>query len=132
MRLRLGRLSTFAQALDVGLDARICLPCLSFVSASLREGNAHEARVWTRRVTPTIWIEGFADDALAAVRAARAAGVPRAEQCLADLEEHGAFSVVARAIVLHLASDLADRERRAFTVLSAARDRLELAPPEWN
>jgi hypothetical protein len=132
MRLRLGQLARLAEALDLGLDARICLPCLSFVSASFREGNVHEARVWTRRVTPTIWIEGFADDALAAVRAACADGVPLAEECLADLEEHGGLSVVARAIVLHLASDLAEREQAELHVWRAARHRLTLAPPEWN
>jgi hypothetical protein len=132
MALRLARLAAFAEALDVGLDARVCLACLSFVSASLREGNAHEARVWTRRVTPTIWIEGFAADALAAARKARADGVPLAEECLADLEERGGFSVVARAIVLHLAGDLAQRERETFAVLRAARNRLDLGPPQWN
>ena len=132
MRLRLGRLADFAATLDVGLDSRVCLPCLSFVSASLREGNDHEARVWTRRVTPTIWIEGFEDDALTAARAACADGVPLAEECLADLEERGGFSVVARAIVLHLAADLAERERTELHVWRQARRRLELAPPEWN
>lgn len=132
MRLRLGQLADFAAALDVNLAARICLPCLSFVSASLREGNAHEARIWTRRVTPTIWIEGFADDALAAVRAACAEGVPLAEECLADLEARGGLSVVARAIVLHLASDLAAREREEHSLVRAARPRLALTPPEWN
>jgi len=132
VRLRLGRLGDFAAALDIGLDARICLACLSFVSDCLREGDEHEARVRTRRVTPTIWIEGFADDALAAVRAACADRVPLAEACLADLEDRGGLSVVARAIVLRLASDLAELERVECSLVRAARPRLSLASPEWN
>jgi hypothetical protein len=132
MRLRLGQLAGFAAALDVGLDARVCLACLSFIAGALRDGDEREARVWTRRVTPTIWIEGFAADALEAVRQACAAGVPHAEECLADLEERGGDSVVARAIVLHLAGDLAVRERAEHALWEVALPRLALAPPEWN
>lgn len=133
MRLRLGQLAPFAAALDLDLDRDgTCLACLSFVSSCLRAGEEREARVWVRRVTPTLWIEGMDEPALRAVRQARRAGVRLAEACLADLEERGGFSVVARAIVLRLGAELAERERVEWEIYRRALRRLALAPPELN
>ena len=133
MQLRLGRLASFAAGLDLDLDRDgTCLACLSFVSSCLRHGEEREARTWARRVAPTLWIEGLETPALRAVRQARADGVPYADECLADLEERGGFSVVTRAIVLRLGAELAERERREWALFERARSRLELAPPEWN
>lgn len=133
MRLRLGRLAPFAAALDLDLDRDgTCLACLSFVSSCLRHGEEREARTWARRVAPTLWVEGLEERALAAVRRARDAGVRHASECLADLEERGADSVVTRAIVLRLGAELAERERIEWQLHERARRRLEPAPPEWN
>lgn len=133
MRLRLGQLASFAAALDLDLYRDgTCLACLSFVSSCLRDGDEREARVWVRRVTPTLWIEGLEAPALRAVRTARLAGVRYGEECLADLEERGGFSVVARAIVLRFGAELAERERVEREVWRRALPRLELAPPELN
>ena len=133
MRLRLGQLASFAAALDLDLERTpVCLACLSFVSGSLRDGDEREARSWARRMTPFIWEEGLAEPALRAVRKARLAGVGAAGECLADLEERGGRSVVARAIVLRLGAELAERERLVFGLHERTRSRLALAPPEWN
>jgi hypothetical protein len=63
------------------------------------------------------------------VRHARLGG---AEACLAELAERGGRRVVARAIVLRLAADLAERTRTGFGLEAAARPLLAHAPPEWN
>jgi hypothetical protein len=133
MRLYLAKVAPFAAALDLDLSRMtVCHACLSFVSMPLAAGEVEEARSWARRMTPFIWQEGLAEPALAAVRKAYAARVPGAEACLADLEARGGRSVVARAIVLRLAADLAERTRIALAAEAAARPQLELAPPEWN
>ncbi|HET7648491.1 MAG TPA: hypothetical protein VFK17_07970 [Gaiellaceae bacterium] len=133
MRLRLGQLASFAAALDLDLDRDgTCLACLSFVSSCLRHGEEREARTWARRVAPTLWVEGLEAPALRAVRAACADGVRYAEECLADLELRGGFSVVTRAIVLRFGRELAARERVEWDLVERVRPRLELAPPEWN
>ncbi len=133
MRLRLGELASFARGLDLDVSRTgICYACLSLVSMPLDAGDEREAKSWARRMTPDIWEEGLAGHALAAVRRARDQGVPHAGHALADLEERGGRSVVARAIVLRLAADLAERTRTEMRLEAAARPRLALAPPEWN
>jgi hypothetical protein len=133
MRLRLGQLAPFADSLELDVERTpVCRACLSFVSMSLGDGDAREAKVWARRMTPDIWAEGLAEPALAAVRAACEAGLLHAEECLADLEERGGRSVVARAIVLRLAADLCELTWTKLALVTAAQERLALAPPEWN
>src|SRR5438046_10760671 len=98
MPLRLGLLAGFAAALDLELArTRVCLACLSFVSASLRKGDEREARSWTRRLTPDIWIEGLAAPALEAVRQASSNGLRYADAWLDDLEGRGGQRGGARA-----------------------------------
>ncbi len=133
MRLRLAKVAPFAAALDLDLArTTVCHACLGFVSFPLDAGEVEEARSWARRLTPYIWAEGLAEPALAAVRQAAEDGAPLAEACLADLEERGGRSVVARAIVLRLAADLTARTRTELALEQAARPRLQLATPEWN
>ncbi|HVM56729.1 MAG TPA: hypothetical protein VMT74_04630, partial [Gaiellaceae bacterium] len=103
-----------------------------FVSFPLGAGDEREARRQARTMTPNLWAEGLADPALAAVRAARAAGVAGAGEALADLERNGGRSAVARAIVLRLAAELAKEARVRLRLLEASRSRLDLAPPDWN
>jgi hypothetical protein len=126
-------LDGLVQSLDLDLDGvGICHACLSFVSFPLDGGDAREARHEARTMTPILWDEGLAGPALAAVRAARNAGIAGAEEALADLQRRGGRSAVARAIVLRLAAELAEETRARLRLLEASRPRLELAPPEWN
>jgi hypothetical protein len=129
----LKRARAFADRLEVDVSTtRICYACLSFVSFPLADGDEKEALSWARRLTPDLWGEGLREYALATVRAARDAGVRDGQAALADLEERGFRSAVARALVLRLADDLARRTRTEMTLEQAARPRLALAPPELN
>lgn len=83
-------------------------------------------------MTPDLWHDGLAEPALAAVRRACERGVLHAPAALADLEQNGARSPVARAIVRRLAEDLLRRMRRELYVLAAARERLPRVVPEAN
>jgi hypothetical protein len=126
-------LDAFAAALDLDLSrTQVCYACLSFVSSPLEKGDLRAARGWARRMTPSIWEEGLAEPALAAVRKARDAGLRGAGDALAELERTGGRSAVARAIVLRLAADLTRRTRIEMHLEAAARERLDEAPPEWN
>jgi len=126
-------LDRFVAKLDLDVDgAGICHACLSFVAFPLDDGDEREASRAARRMTPVLWEEGLAETALAAVRAARAAGVPDADEALRELEWKGGDSALARAIVLRLAADLAAEARARLRLLEVARERLGAAPPEWN
>ncbi len=120
--------AVLAARLELDLDdCPICLACLSFVSLPLGAGDEREARSWTRRMTFDIWAEGLAQPALLALRRARDDGVSDAEAGLADVAERGGRSLMAQAIVWHLAGDLAARARRdllkmGFRSSAAMRD----------
>jgi hypothetical protein len=126
------RVDALVARLDLDLDVGICHLCLLFVCHALDEGNPRAIAGTLRRMAPHIWHEGLAEPALDAVRRACAAGVPDAEGALADLEQHGGRSVVARAIVKRLAAMLSRRMRTDARLLERARDRLEQAPPDLN
>ena len=126
------RADALAATVDVGLDCRICLACLSFVSMALDGGDPSDIARELRRMTPDIWHDGLSEIAIAAVRCARDLGVADADAALADLDERGGRSVVARAIVRRLAEELSRRARTTTRVQTMARDRSLLAPPEWN
>ena len=126
------RADAVAAALELDLDMGICHACLSFVSFALDDGNPAEIAGATRRMTPWLWDEGLADQALAAVRRACDRGVPDAHAALADLELKAGRSAVARSIVRRLAEELSRRTRMEMRVEALARDRLRLAPPELN
>jgi hypothetical protein len=90
-------------------DIGICHACLSFVSMPLSTGHERKTADATRMITPQLWDEGLAQPARMALRRALASGLVGAEAALADVEELGSRSVVARAIVRRLAADLAER-----------------------
>ena len=93
--------------LDLDVDkVGICHACLSFVSCSLKDPK--EARHWTFEMTPVIWEEGLKEPALEAVRKLGDA------EAVADLEAKGGRSKTARAIVMHLARQQDERERRRW------------------
>jgi hypothetical protein len=121
-----------AEELEVGLDSGICLACLSFVSMALDGGDPSDIAHELRRMTPDIWHDGLSEIAIAAVRCARDLGVADADAALADLEERGGRSVVARAIVQTLAEELSRRVHTTAHVEKTARGRSLLALPEWN
>ena len=96
--------------LDLDVDQiGICQACLSFVSCSLKDPK--EARHWTYEMTPFMWEEGLKEPALAAVRKLGDA------EALADLEAKGGRSKTARAIVMHLARQQDERERRRWQAM---------------
>lgn len=121
-------LEALVAALDLDVNAiGICHACLSFVSVPLDGGDEREAKRQARTMTPWLWEEGLAEPAVAAVRKARAGGVPGADLALADLERAGARSAVARAVVLRLAADLAEHARIEMEALERRR-----RMAEWN
>jgi hypothetical protein len=93
-----------ARDLDLDVDdIAICHACLSFVCFSIDSGDPREIRRWTNRMTPDLWEEGLEQPARLALKRAGA------REALADLDQNGARSHVARAIVRRLAADLSRR-----------------------
>lgn len=121
-----------ARVLDVGLEAPICLACLSFVSMAVDKGDPKDVAAQVRRITPELWVEGLEGPALAAARRAVAAGVPGAQQALADLERKGGRSPVARALVLRLGEELSRRVRADVARWTAIGTRPGGTRPELN
>jgi hypothetical protein len=131
-RLQQLRAEAVAARLDLDLDAGICVACLGIVAIALEQGDLAGIARELRRVTPDLWADGLAEQALAAVRDACDRGVFDAHAALEDLERCGGRSVTARAIVRSLAEELPRRTRREMRVAEVARERLALAPPELN
>ncbi|MGZ8717185.1 MAG: hypothetical protein ACXWYO_08760 [Gaiellaceae bacterium] len=126
------RADAVASELEVDLDGGICHACLSFVSFALDEGDPAELRRQVRRMTPALWEDGLAAQALAAVRRACERGVHDANAALADLELSGGRSATARAIVRRLAAELSRRTCTEMRLEALARDSPSLTRPEWN
>jgi len=127
------RCAALAAELDLDVDTiGICHACLSFVSVPLADGHEEAARREARRMAPDLWEEGLAEPVLAALERARADGVPGAEGALLDVRARGPRSAVVRAIVLRLAADLAAEMEADVRLVTKARERRPLAPPELN
>jgi hypothetical protein len=93
-----------ARELDLDVhDIAVCRACLSFVSLAIDAGDPREIRLWTNRMTPDLWPEGLEEPAKLALKRAGQ------YETLADVEQNGGHSHVARAIVLRLAAQLAER-----------------------
>jgi hypothetical protein len=95
-------------------------------------GDSGDVARELRQMTPDIWADGLSEVAIAAARRARDTGGQDADVALADLEERGGRSVVARAIVKKLAEELSRRVNTTARVENAARGRSLLAAAEWN
>lgn len=121
-KLTKARAEAVASTLEVGLDAPVCLACLSFVSIAIDRGDDREVARQARWVTPDLWAEGLAKPALAAARRAAIAGVPDAREALRDLEERGGRSVVAQALVRRLAALLSDEVHASMARWAAVHD----------
>jgi hypothetical protein len=126
------RADAIAALIDVELDSGICFACLGIVSLALDWGDPSDIARELRRMTPDLWDDGLSEVAIQAVRRARDRAVTDADAALADLEERGGRSVVARAIVRKLAEELSRRVHTTTFVETKARERLLLAPPELN
>jgi hypothetical protein len=126
------RADVLATRLELSLDKGICHACLCFVSFALDDGDPAEIARQTRHMTPVLWHDGLAEQALDAVRSACDRGLPDAAAALADLERNAGKSVVARSIVQRLAKELSRRTRTEMRLEASARGRLRLAPPELN
>jgi hypothetical protein len=126
------RADAFADRLDVGLDSGVCLACLGMVCMAMDGGDPAEIRRALRAMSPELWMDGLAEPALAAVRAAHDRGDPDAEAALEELERRGGRSTVAQGIVRHLAEKLRRQVRTELRVEELARSRLRRSPPEWN
>lgn len=99
-----------AAAVELDLDdVPICLACLSFVSMAIDSGDEREIRRWTSKMTPDLWEEGLALPARLAVGRAARRGVAGAAEALAELEQRGPRSRMARALVRRLGGQLAAR-----------------------
>ena len=117
--------------IEVQLDGSgVCLACLTFVAFPLDEGDEKKAASSTRRMTPDLWFDGLEEYALNVVRSARDRGVAGADVALADLEQRGGQSAVARAIVRKLAGQMVEEMRASARLRRAIPTRREGA--EWN
>jgi hypothetical protein len=92
----------------------VCFACLCIVSFALEGGRPNEIAAALTRITPDLWDDGLEGQVVAAAARACELGVPNAREALADLEQSGADSIVARAIVRRLAEELSDRTRTSF------------------
>jgi hypothetical protein len=117
-----GKADAVAAALGVGLDAPICLACLSFVSMAIDGGDEREVARQVRRMTPDLWAEGLSGPVLAAARRAATGGVTDAREALRDLEARGGRSIVAQAVVRRLAAELSRRARADEARWSTVRE----------
>ena len=102
-----------AAQFDLDLD-RVCQACLCVVSFALEGGEPSEIADALARMTPDLWADGLEGDALAAAAHACELDVPNAFEALTDLEQWGAKSIVARAIVRRLAEQLSGRTRASL------------------
>jgi hypothetical protein len=131
-RFSQSKADAFAGRLDIGLDSGICLACLGMVSMETDGGDPAKIRGALRAMSPELWMDGLAEPALAAVRAANGRGDPDAQAALEELEHRAGRSTVAQAIVRHLAEKLRRQVRTELRVEELARPRLRQSPPEWN
>jgi hypothetical protein len=126
------RAEALAARLELEPSPCVCTACLVIVSIALDRGDEREIARELRRITLDLWCEGLAPLAADAVERACERGVPNALAGLADLEEKGPRSPVARAIVRRLARELSRQVRLELRLQTRARERLSLAPPELN
>lgn len=115
-----GRARELARAVEVGLDAPICLACLSFVSMAFDEGDPRPVAREGRRIAPDLWDEGLGVAAIGAARRAARAGDRLAQAALDALEAEGGRSPVARALVERLGAGLSAKVHRDIAVWRTA------------
>src|SRR3954453_477976 len=93
-----------ASTLDLDMnEVGICLACLTFVAYPLDGGDEREVRRNTLQFTPILWDEGLERPARSALERRRERGTKDAERTLADVDQAGPRTTIARAIVRVLA-----------------------------
>ena len=101
-----------AAALDLDVfEIGICLPCLSFVSFPLDNGDEREVFRSIREFAPILWEEGLALPLQAALERARRDGVEGAEAAIVDVERNGPRASIVSAVIRTLAAELTHRTR---------------------
>jgi hypothetical protein len=106
-----------ALAVAAALDLRIpplapCPLCLLSVAWALRDQDERAVRRRIRFHAPILWDEGLEGPTLGALERARGAGVPDAEEALANVRARGARSVVVQALVRVRAQEMLEDMRR--------------------
>jgi hypothetical protein len=130
-RLSRRRADRLAARLSLDFEAApICLACLTIVAFGDDNPRAVQGRLVS--VTPDLWAEGLREYAIDSVTAAMLHGDPDAEAALADLEDGGGTSPVARAIVLRLAQQMRRRAGPSHDVIAFARARFDSTEAELN
>jgi hypothetical protein len=113
--LSVQRAAILAVELDLDVDhVGICFACLGIVASALDYGNERDIRSCTLRMTPDLWEDGLASPARLALERARLRGVKDADRAMADVDQKGARTTIARAIVRQLAHQLSVRARAAL------------------
>jgi hypothetical protein len=108
--LSVQRAAILAAELDLDVDhVGICFACLGIVASALDYGNERDIRSCTLRMTPDLWEDGLASPARLALERARLRGVKDADRAIADVDQKGARTTIARAIVRQLAHQLSVR-----------------------
>jgi imidazolonepropionase-like amidohydrolase len=96
-----------ATTLDLDMnEVGICLACLTFVAFPLDRGDEREVRRYTLQFTPLLWVEGLERPARSALERAREGGSKDADRALADVDQAGSRTTIARAIVRVLAQQM--------------------------
>jgi hypothetical protein len=130
---RLSRRRAERLAARLGLDfeaAPICLACLTIVAFGDDSPRAVQGRLVS--VTRDLWVEGLREYATETLTAAMLHGDPDAQAALADLEDGGGSSPVARAMVLRLAQQMRRQAGVSHDVIAFARRRFDSAQAELN
>ena len=131
-RFSQSRADAFAGRLDVGLDSGVCLACVGIVCMAMDGGDPAEIRRELRAMSPDIWMDGLAEPALAAVRAAHGRGDPDAQAALEELNAEAAAARLRRRSCGTSAEKLRRQVHTELRVEELARPRLRRSPPEWN
>ena len=99
-------------ALDLDVfEIGICLPCLSFVSFPLDDGDEREVSRSIRQFAPILWEEGLALPLQSALERARRDGVDGAEAAIVDVGRNGPRAPIVSAVIRALAAELSRRTR---------------------
>jgi hypothetical protein len=97
-----------AEALELDMhDAGVCLACLWFVGAAVHGGDEADIRRTTSQFSRWLWEEGLALPLRRALERERVRGSAVAERAIADVDRRGGRSIVVKAVVRHLAEDMA-------------------------
>jgi hypothetical protein len=104
------RAADLAATLDLDVDhIPICCACLGIVASALDYGDERAIRSRTLEMTPDLWEEGLALPARLALEQSLVRGVTDADRAIADIDQIGARTTIARAIVRQLAHQLSVR-----------------------